>query len=95
MCLFILKLFGNVEGDITVAGNLQDQVTIPCGDPVTLTFDVTDGCSSLQDTLVISVDKGIRHLLLSMVAMSSGGYTVTFTVLFITLRPVNCENIRP
>jgi hypothetical protein len=45
-------------GVVTVAGDLQDQATIPCGDTVTLTIDVTDGCNAAQDTLTITVDKG-------------------------------------
>jgi hypothetical protein len=57
------KLFIRIEhlwhaGVVTVAGDLQDQATIPCGDTVTLAIDVTDGCNTAQDTLVVTVDKG-------------------------------------
>ena len=45
-------------GVISVAGNLQDQAVIPCGNTVTLDFEVTDGCNIAQDSLVITVDIG-------------------------------------
>ena len=52
-----------LAGVVSVAGNLQDQATIPCGDTVTLTIEVTDGCNAAQDTLTITVDKGKSLLL--------------------------------
>ena len=57
-------------GIVSVLGNLQDQSNIPCGSTVTLTFEVTDGCNTVQETLDITVDKGVLHYCTNMIKKS-------------------------